>query len=260
MVCRIWLRFRRDHDIVRQSTMPRKAVILTDEQRKEKQNLKAKRRRDKNPEKSRADAKKSAAKQKAKDPAAYNKKKNDKRQALRRIRGVQPKGWNNLPPEEQKRRNRAAAIAWQLAHPEEYKESQRKSKAKNPKRVQAVHKAWCKRNPDKIRLYNQKAKHRRRMLLENQPDVDMVKWKETLILFDYKCLYCRAEARTLDHVVPVTRGGTNHHTNCVPACKRCNSSKGNKHLGHWLKSARIAKEALARPYDWEPPVEVATAA
>ncbi len=242
--------------------MPRKpAVILTDEERKaarrEQDKLKKRKWRAENPEKSRQSVKNSARKRKAKDPEAFNKQKNDSRQILRRTRGVKPIGWNKLPPEEKKRRDRAAAIAWQEAHPEEYKESQKRSKAKNPKRVQAVHKIWCKKNPDKIRLYNQKAKHRRRMLLENQPDVDMIKWKETLVLFDYKCLYCRSEARTLDHVIPVTRGGTNHHTNCVPACKRCNSSKGNKDLGHWLRVARIAKEALARPYDYEPPQEVA---
>lgn len=51
----------------------------------------------------------------------------------------------------------------------------------------------------------------------------------------YRCVYCNrnlatvtAKLRTLDHIVPVTRGGDNSETNLVTACKRCNDSKGNK--------------------------------
>jgi 5-methylcytosine-specific restriction endonuclease McrA len=43
------------------------------------------------------------------------------------------------------------------------------------------------------------------------------------------CHYCKrkvgAEALTLDHVVPVARGGRSTRGNCVPCCKECNSSK-----------------------------------
>ncbi len=43
------------------------------------------------------------------------------------------------------------------------------------------------------------------------------------------CHYCGrqvgAAALTLDHVVPVARGGTSSKGNVVPACKACNSEK-----------------------------------
>lgn len=43
------------------------------------------------------------------------------------------------------------------------------------------------------------------------------------------CHYCGkevgAEALTMDHVVPVARGGRSVRTNCVPCCKECNNSK-----------------------------------
>ena len=43
------------------------------------------------------------------------------------------------------------------------------------------------------------------------------------------CHYCGKkvgpEALTLDHVVPVARGGTSTKGNVVPACKDCNNSK-----------------------------------
>ena len=33
--------------------------------------------------------------------------------------------------------------------------------------------------------------------------------------------------QTLDHIVPVTKGGTNDEKNLLPACHKCNSAKGN---------------------------------
>ncbi len=32
---------------------------------------------------------------------------------------------------------------------------------------------------------------------------------------------------TLDHIVPVARGGRSTRNNCVPACKECNNRKKN---------------------------------
>ncbi len=44
------------------------------------------------------------------------------------------------------------------------------------------------------------------------------------------CHYCgekfSAKGLTLDHLVPLARGGTSTLGNCVPACKKCNSEKG----------------------------------
>jgi len=44
-----------------------------------------------------------------------------------------------------------------------------------------------------------------------------------------RCHYCQAEVPpaelTLDHVVPLVRGGRSSKGNCVPACKECNSRK-----------------------------------
>jgi len=43
------------------------------------------------------------------------------------------------------------------------------------------------------------------------------------------CHYCGARVApqelTLDHVVPLVRGGQSTRGNCVPACKECNSRK-----------------------------------
>ena len=47
------------------------------------------------------------------------------------------------------------------------------------------------------------------------------------------CFYCQDFPTTVDHVVPLIRGGTNHRDNLVPCCRPCNSSKRDKLLNEW---------------------------
>ena len=48
---------------------------------------------------------------------------------------------------------------------------------------------------------------------------------------DYTCQYCGSVATTLDHVHPVSKGGTSRWDNLVAACVPCNTKKGNMLLG-----------------------------
>lgn len=48
-----------------------------------------------------------------------------------------------------------------------------------------------------------------------------------------ECFYCLSPATTVDHVVPLSRGGTNYEGNLVPCCKPCNSSKCALLLSEW---------------------------
>jgi hypothetical protein len=48
------------------------------------------------------------------------------------------------------------------------------------------------------------------------------------------CVYCGAEAETVDHVWPAGRGGPESVDNLVPACRRCNRSKRAALLTGWL--------------------------
>lgn len=62
-----------------------------------------------------------------------------------------------------------------------------------------------------------------------------------------KCHYCGAQVPprelTLDHVVPVIRGGTSTRGNCVPSCKECNNRKKNLLPVEWDEYlARLGKK------------------
>ncbi|HEY5411326.1 MAG TPA: HNH endonuclease, partial [Caulobacteraceae bacterium] len=51
----------------------------------------------------------------------------------------------------------------------------------------------------------------------------------------YACVYCHADDQPLhvDHVIPVTTGGTDEIENLATACQPCNLSKGAKMLADW---------------------------
>lgn len=65
--------------------------------------------------------------------------------------------------------------------------------------------------------------------------VEHVAYSRTEILarWGHRCAYCPGIATHLDHVVPLSKGGTDTENNIVPACAPCNLSKGAKTLAEW---------------------------
>ncbi len=56
--------------------------------------------------------------------------------------------------------------------------------------------------------------------------------KKALAVFDkngYRCISCGSRKElTVDHIVPITRGGTDDMGNLQTLCRSCNAAKGNK--------------------------------
>ena len=63
-------------------------------------------------------------------------------------------------------------------------------------------------------------------------------WRIILKAYANHCAYCDIEMTTtgdayqlnyvtLDHVIPISKGGTNTRSNVVPACRACNKKKRN---------------------------------
>lgn len=83
------------------------------------------------------------------------------------------------------------------------------------------------------------------------------------------CSYCGATVEedgvvlSLDHVIPVSKGGTNRSSNLVTACRKCNSVRGDrdvaefaqavgKYLNHEVKAEDIVEsiqQKLSQPVD-----------
>lgn len=47
-------------------------------------------------------------------------------------------------------------------------------------------------------------------------------------LMKIPCYFCGAAPESIDHLLPRCRGGTNHLSNLVSACKVCNNLKGDR--------------------------------
>lgn len=86
---------------------------------------------------------------------------------------------------------------------------------------------WRKNNPEKVRLTNQRIRAKRKLVIVN--DFTEQQWQELKLLYNYCCAYCGEQvALTIDHVVPLSRGGQNTLNNIVPACGKCNRKKYNR--------------------------------
>lgn len=111
-------------------------------------------------------------------------------------------------------------------------------------------KDWRGRNKDK--LYGYGKNHRNHILNNNE-------WKSCKNYFNYRCAYCglsEEEHKQMynqqlhkEHVYPK---GNNDLSNCVPACKSCNSLKSNIEFEVWYKEGneRFSEERLHRITQW----------
>jgi len=99
-------------------------------------------------------------------------------------------------------------------------------------------KRWQENNPARVqeKLWKHKANRRAAIKENGHCDLTAAQWREILDRYDHRCAYCgeRSDKLTMDHVVPISRGGEHTASNIVPACMSCNSSKGAKNLEEWL--------------------------
>lgn len=70
-----------------------------------------------------------------------------------------------------------------------------------------------------------RARERRRRVR----DLDAMGWPSMLAVYAGMCAYCGvSRADSIDHVIPLSRGGPHATENIIPACFSCNASKNNK--------------------------------
>ena len=59
---------------------------------------------------------------------------------------------------------------------------------------------------------------------------DWIEWRSEFTIPSWPCFY-----HSIDHLIPVARGGTNEESNLVLACLRCNISRGAKSPHEYLQ-------------------------
>jgi 5-methylcytosine-specific restriction endonuclease McrA len=133
------------------------------------------------------------------------------------------------------------ALVWRDKNPKRFKENQKKHDA-TPKRKakeRVSRKVLRESDPEKARTISRRKAHRRRALNPEghyteeqlQARIDLYGGRCYLCDCDWDALPAKSDAqpgehyKTIDHVIPLSKDGTNWPANLRPACDRCNSSK-----------------------------------
>lgn len=87
-------------------------------------------------------------------------------------------------------------------------------------------KQYYQENRELYKVYSQKRRALKRNAAGNATAADIQ------ARFDYhgnRCYYCGCDGKMqIEHRIPLSRGGTHHPANIVPACQSCNLSKATK--------------------------------
>jgi 5-methylcytosine-specific restriction endonuclease McrA len=65
-----------------------------------------------------------------------------------------------------------------------------------------------------------------------------------------KCYYCGRHATTIDHLIPRAMGGPHTIDNLVPACARCNYSRGAVFGNRLRARPRVRPRAVTASRQW----------
>lgn len=77
---------------------------------------------------------------------------------------------------------------------------------------------------------NFKEANRRTLLKGNDSDYKVEDISDILMYYGERCIYCNGKYEHLDHIIPISKGGSHTKNNLAPSCAKCNLSKHNKIL------------------------------
>lgn len=100
--------------------------------------------------------------------------------------------------------------------------------------------AYAKANPQ----VGQRAKRRRKAQIAGAGTfrVSARDWRRLCLRYGDRCAYCRKRgALTMDHILPISRGGRHSIGNLIPACASCNASKNDRTIMEWRLGRRLSR-------------------
>lgn len=89
---------------------------------------------------------------------------------------------------------------------------------------------YARANPEKVRALGRLNDRLRRACVSDNTEAR----EYAAILLRDPCVYCGGQGGTIDHIVPVSEGGSGDPVNLAGACGRCNRSKQAKPLLTYL--------------------------
>lgn len=135
--------------------------------------------------------------------------------------------------QENKESYRASNRKWVTTNPERAKEIQQSFNERRPDRRREIARQYNKRNPEKMRQIRHK-----RWAIEHSAEGHFTAADITQLYEEQcgRCAYCGITLHGeyhVDHIIPLSRNGTNWPDNLALACQLCNLSKNNHLLHEW---------------------------
>lgn len=135
---------------------------------------------------------------------------------------------------------------------EEYKDRRRRYKAEHREEFRQYNKEWRTNHPD---LYREYIKRFAILHPDRIKEINMARyikrrgrkaaaegyytpeeWRVLKTQYNFKCLCCGKQEPsiklTVDHIIPLSKGGSNKIDNIQPLCGSCNSRKGAKTIDY----------------------------
>jgi 5-methylcytosine-specific restriction endonuclease McrA len=117
---------------------------------------------------------------------------------------------------------------WRKANFEKKAEADRAWALANKDKVKVNAKNYYLRHPAK----NSQNRQLRRARLRNAR-IYKVREKDLLKILRSPCVYCGSKGEQVDHIIPLSRGGSHSIGNLTSSCARCNLTKNNKFVAEW---------------------------
>ena len=119
---------------------------------------------------------------------------------------------------------RKNAVQYYWSDPEKARARGRLAYKKNPEPMKAYSRDWAKKNPERVRVNgaNRRALKRKAGGTYTADDI-----KRIFAAQGGRCAYCRAVLKKyhVDHIMPLSKGGSNHAKNIQLTCQPCNQLK-----------------------------------
>jgi 5-methylcytosine-specific restriction endonuclease McrA len=161
--------------------------------------------------------------------AAYQRAHRKRKPHLYRAQDLRKLGKIYADPQRLKqfhRRKRERLRRYRQRHPERIREFSRRAYEIDGGEYQ---RKWRKLNPLKKR--EQRTRRRARKMNASGSHT-LAEWIARVRLYRWRCAYCRKRVTlktlTQDHMIPLSKGGSDFASNLVPACRSCNSRKNAK--------------------------------
>lgn len=133
--------------------------------------------------------------------------------------------------------------------PSKARETKKKDYQKHREKRIAYVNRWTESNQEKVKINKRRYYDKNREVVFKRSAVHIQKrrawknnsngsftyneWEALCNKYENKCLCCKKSKKlTMDHVVPLSRGGSNNIDNIQPLCLLCNMKKGTKTIDY----------------------------